>query len=161
MERKSFEDMRCSVAQCLEIVGEWWSMLIVRDAFRGLHRFDEFQERLGIARNMLSARLQKLVEFGILDKQPYQTNPPRYDYVLTEKGRALWPVITSLRQWGDTYAAPNGPPVQVTHKACGHQSEFVLTCAHCGERVTHSDIEVAPGPGAPGVQRKPRRKRSA
>ena len=157
MERKSFEDMRCSVAQCLEIVGEWWSMLIVRDALRGVRRFDEFQERLGIARNMLSARLQKLVEFGVLEKQAYQDNPPRYDYVLTEKGRALWPVITSLRQWGDEYAAPNGKPVEVTHKACGQQSEFVLTCAHCGERVTDRDIEVRPGPGS---QRSPRRKRA-
>jgi DNA-binding HxlR family transcriptional regulator len=148
MERKSFEDMRCSVAQCLEIVGEWWSMLVIRDAFRGVRRFDEFQERLGIARNMLSARLHKLVEAGILDKRAYQDNPPRYDYLLTDKGRALWPVITSLRQWGDRYAAPNGPPVEVVHKACGHASELVLTCAHCGERVTQRDIEVKPGPGA-------------
>lgn len=140
VERKSFEGMPCSVAQCLEIIGEWWTMLIVRDAFLGVRRFDDFRERLGIARNVLTQRLAKLVEAGVLDKQLYQDHPPRYDYVLTEKGRDLWPVLTSLRQWGDRYAAPNGPPVEVVHTHCGKASDYVLVCEHCGERVTHRDV---------------------
>src|SRR3954467_7970500 len=104
MQRASFREMHCSVAQCLEIVGEWWTMLIVRDAFLGVHRFDDFRERLGIARNVLAQRLSKLVEVGVLEKRAYQDHPPRYDYVLTDKGRDLWPVLTALRQWGDRYA---------------------------------------------------------
>ena len=102
--------MHCSVAQCLEVVGEWWSLLIVRDAFLGCTRFDQFQERLGISRNILHQRLARLVEAGILEKVAYSEHPPRYDYRLTAKGRDLWPVLTTMRQWGDKHAAPNGPP---------------------------------------------------
>jgi DNA-binding HxlR family transcriptional regulator len=144
MERKSFENMACSVAQCLEVVGEWWSMLLIRDAFLGVRRFDEFHERLGISRNVLTQRLTKLVEEGVLQKQPYQQNPPRYEYLLTDKGRDLWPVLTSMRQWGDRYAAPNGPHVRVYHRACEHAAGFDLHCAHCGEKVTHRDVRVEP-----------------
>ncbi|MET0387904.1 MAG: helix-turn-helix domain-containing protein [Polyangiales bacterium] len=148
MERKSFEDMRCSVAQCLEIVGEWWTMLVIRDAFLGVRRFDELQTRLGIARNVLAQRLGKLVEAGILEKRPYQEHPPRYDYVLTPKGRDLWPVLTTLRQWGDKHAAPHGAPIEVVHEKCGHVGAWALQCTHCGEPVTHRDVRVRPGPGA-------------
>jgi len=144
MERKSFEDMACSVAQCLEVVGEWWSMLLIRDVFLGVHRFDAFQERLGISRNVLAQRLNKLVEAGVLRKQAYQDNPPRYEYRLTDKGRDLWPVLTALRQWGDKHAAPNGPPVKVTHRACGHAAELELHCAHCGAKVTARDVKAEP-----------------
>jgi DNA-binding HxlR family transcriptional regulator len=148
VEHKSFEEMACSVAQCLELIGEWWTMLVVRDAFMGVRRFDEFQERLGISRNILTQRLSKLVAAGVLSKQPYQDNPPRYDYVLTDKGRDLWPLLTALRQWGDKHAAPHGPPVQVTHKACGKITQLVLSCEHCGERVTARDMTAQRGPGA-------------
>jgi DNA-binding HxlR family transcriptional regulator len=140
VERKSFEDMPCSVAQCLEVVGEWWSMLVIRDAFLGVRRFDDFQSRLGIARNVLALRLAKLVDAGVLAKQPYQDNPPRYDYVLTDKGRDLWPVLTTMRQWGDRHAAPKGPPVRVKHRGCGKVSAFELHCACCGEPVTSADV---------------------
>ena len=150
MERKSFAGMNCSVAQCLEVVGEWWSMLIVRDAFLGVTRFDDFQERLGISRNILNQRLSHLVEAGVLARVPYREHPPRYDYRLTDKGRDLWPVLTSMRQWGDKYAAPEGPPLQVTHKGCGHVSEAVLTCSECGEKIGPRDVRAEPGPGATG-----------
>src|ERR1700732_1229631 len=113
VERKSFSDMRCSVAQCLEVVGEWWSMLIVRDAFLGVTRFDQFQERLGISRKVLNQRRAHLVEAGVLVKVPYSDHPPRHDYRLTDKGRDLWPVVTTMRQWGDKYAAPDGPPLEL------------------------------------------------
>jgi DNA-binding HxlR family transcriptional regulator len=142
VERKSFEDMRCSVAQCLEVVGEWWSMLLVRDAFHGVQRFDDFQARLGISRNVLAQRLAKLVDAGVFDKHAYQDNPARYDYVLTDKGRDLWPVLTALRQWGDRHAAPNGPPVRAVHRACGKAAKFVLTCESCGEPVSSHDVKI-------------------
>ena len=147
VERKSFADMHCSVAQCLEVVGEWWSLLIVRDAFLGCTRFDQFQERLGISRNILHQRLARLVEAGILEKVAYSEHPPRYDYRLTAKGRDLWPVLTTMRQWGDKHAAPNGPPLQVVHKDCGHVSEALLTCSVCGEQIGVRDVRAVSGPG--------------
>jgi len=140
--------MHCSVAQCLEVVGEWWSMLIIRDAFLGVHRFDDFQERLGISRNILNQRLRRLVDEGVLQKVPYSERPPRYEYRLTDKGLALWPVLTAMRQWGDTYAAPDGPPVEVVHKECGHSAQVVATCSSCGEAIGPRDVYAVAGPGA-------------
>jgi DNA-binding HxlR family transcriptional regulator len=148
MERKSFAGMHCSVAQCLEVVGEWWSMLILRDAFLGVTRFDDFQERLGISRNILNQRLNHLVERGVLDKVLYSEHPPRYDYRLSDKGRDLWPVLTAMRQWGDCYQAPDGPPLQLIHKACGEISDAVMVCAGCGELIGPRDVRAVPGPGA-------------
>ncbi len=147
MERKSFSDMHCSVAQCLEVVGEWWTLLIVRDAFLGVTRFDEFQERLGIARNVLNQRLARLVEAGVLAKVPYSEHPPRFDYRLTERGRDLWPVINAMRQWGDKYAAPEGPPLRLIHQECGQISEPQLVCSSCGEPIGARDVKAIPGPG--------------
>ena len=148
MRRKSFEDMRCSVAQCLEVVGEWWTMLIVRDAFFGVTRFDDFQERLGIARNVLAQRLDHLVRAGVLHRVPYQNHPARHEYRLTDKGRDLWPVLTAMRQWGDTWAAPNGAPVEIVHEACGHVATADLTCSNCGERLEARQVRPVRGPGA-------------
>jgi DNA-binding HxlR family transcriptional regulator len=148
MERKSFADMHCSVAQCLEVVGEWWSMLIVRDVFLGVTRFDEFQERLGISRNILNQRLNHLVDSGVLEKVPYREHPPRYEYRLTDKGRDLWPVLTALRQWGDKYAAPDGPPLRVIHRNCGHVADATMVCSVCGEPMEARDVRAEPGPGA-------------
>jgi DNA-binding HxlR family transcriptional regulator len=147
MERKSFADMHCSVAQCLEVVGEWWSMLIVRDAILGVTRFDQFQERLGISRNILIQRLSSLVDAGVLTKLPYSDHPPRYDYQLTDKGRDLWPVLTTMRQWGDKYAAPDGPSLRVRHTSCGRISQAVLTCSYCGEPIDVDDVRAVAGPG--------------
>jgi DNA-binding HxlR family transcriptional regulator len=147
VERKSFAGMHCSVAQCLEVVGEWWSMLIIRDAFLGVTRFDQFQARLGISRNILNQRLARLVDEGILDKVVYSEHPPRYDYRLTTKGRDLWPVLTAMRQWGDQYAAPHGPPLQLVHESCGQVSEAVMVCSACGERLAPRDVRAVPGPG--------------
>jgi DNA-binding HxlR family transcriptional regulator len=147
MERKSFSDMHCSVAQCLEVVGEWWTLLIVRDAFLGVTRFDEFQERLGISRNVLNQRLTRLVEDGVLTKVPYSEHPPRFDYRLTERGRDLWPVINAMRQWGDKHAAPNGPPLRLIHQECGRISEPQLVCSTCHEPVGVRDVKAISGPG--------------
>jgi DNA-binding HxlR family transcriptional regulator len=148
VERKSFSDMHCSVAQALEVVGEWWSMLIIRDAFLGVARFDDFQERLGISRNVLNQRLAHLVEHGVLAKVPYSEHPPRFDYRLTEKGRDLWPVLTTMRQWGDKHAAPSGPPLELIHHSCGEISEAQLVCSGCGEPIGPRNVEAVAGPGA-------------
>jgi len=150
MQRTSFRDMNCSVAQCLEVVGEWWSLLIVRDAFLGVTRFDDFQARLGISRNVLNQRLSHLVEEGVLERVPYQERPTRWDYRLTEKGRDLWHVMTAMRQWGDRWAAPEGAPVQLVHRACGHVSEAVPTCSECGEALHARAMRAVAGPGLRG-----------
>jgi DNA-binding HxlR family transcriptional regulator len=147
MERKSFSEMHCSVAQCLEVMGEWWTMLIVRDAFLGIRRFDQFQERLGISRNILNQRLNSLVEHGVLEKVQYNEHPPRYEYKLTAKGRDLWPVVTAMRQWGDKYAAPEGPPLRMVHEGCGKTTVAVLTCANCGERLNRREVRLIRGRG--------------
>ncbi|MRH90622.1 transcriptional regulator [Nocardia sp. SYP-A9097] len=148
MRRTSFEDMNCSIAQCLEVVGEWWTLLIVRDALFGITRFDDFRTRLGIARNVLTQRLEHLVEQGVMSREPYQENPVRYDYRLTDKGRALWTVVTAMRQWGDTWAAPDGPPIESVHKTCGHVMTVQPVCSECGETMHTRDIRLQSGPGA-------------
>jgi DNA-binding HxlR family transcriptional regulator len=148
VQRTSFEGLNCSVAQCLEVVGEWWSLLIVRDAFLGVTRFDDFQARLGISRNILTHRLNNLVDDGVLRRVPYQDHPPRSEYRLTDKGRDLWLVVTAMRQWGDRWAAPEGPPVRIRHAACGQVVEAVPVCSECGEPLEARSVTVVPGPGA-------------
>lgn len=153
MQRKSFESMNCSVAQCLEVIGEWWSMLIVRDAFLGIRRFDEFQSRLGISRNILTTRLAALVDAGVLDKVPYQERPVRHEYRLTDKGRDLWPVLTTMRQWGDKWAAPDGPPLELVHVPCGQVTVVTHTCGSCGGAIDHRSVRAIAGPGASSMPR--------
>ena len=148
MRRTSVRDMNCSIAQCLEVVGDWWTMLIVRDLFLGVRRFEEIQRRLGIARNVLSQRLDLLVDNEIITRRQYQDHPVRHEYVLTKRGRDLWPVIEAMRQWGDTWSAPNGPPVEIVHDGCGHRTHVVPSCASCGEPLTVADVHAVPGPGA-------------
>jgi len=148
VRRTSFADMPCAIARTLEVVGEWWSLLIVRDAFLGVTRFDDWQRRLGIARNVLAARLDRLVEEGVFERRRYQDNPPRHEYLLTDKGRDLAPVLQALRSWGDHYApTPDGPTTVLVHDACGHAARPVPHCSACGERLGR-DVHVEAGPGA-------------
>ncbi len=119
MRRKSHADMNCSVAQALDIVGDPWTLLIVRDALWGFRRFNDFQERLGIPRNTLTTRLAHLVDAEVVTKEPYQDNPERFEYRLTEKGRALAPVIVSLLTWGDAWAGLPEPPLALTDRDTG------------------------------------------
>ncbi len=140
--------MTCSVAQCLDVVGEWWSLLIVRDAFLGVTRFDDFQARLGISRNILTQRLNHQVANDVLKRVAYSEHPPRSEYRLTAKGRDLWHVVTAMRQWGDKWAAPDGPPVETMHTACEQIVTAVPTCSHCGERLDARSVVALPGPGA-------------
>jgi DNA-binding HxlR family transcriptional regulator len=140
--------MNCSIAQALEEIGEWWTLLIVRDLQLGVTRFDDFQARTGISRNVLADRLAKLVETGVVTKVAYQQNPERFDYRLTEKGKDLWTVVNALREWGDKWEAPDGPPVELEHRACGQRVHSVLTCSHCGETLERNNVRARPGPGA-------------
>ena len=123
-------------------------MLIIRDAFLGVTRFDRFHERLGISRNILTDRLDNLVEHGVLERHPYQENPVRYDYALTEKGQDLWLVLTAMRQWGDKWEAPDGAPVVLSHDSCGHISEVVPDLLALRRDVVWGSRQVLPGPGA-------------
>lgn len=133
--------MKCSVARTLEVVGEWWTMLVIRESFNGVRRFDDFQARLGIARNVLATRLQGLVDQGILERRLYQERPARYEYRLTEKGRDLYPVLLSLMRWGDKHTAGGeGPPVRLTHD-CGHDPEAVLACSTCGKALVPREVK--------------------
>jgi DNA-binding HxlR family transcriptional regulator len=147
VRRTSFEDMNCSIAQCLEVVGEWWSLLIVREAFLGVSRFDDLHQRLGMSRSVLTDRLEDLVNHGVLKRVAYQEHPTRYDYRLTDKGRDLWHVVTAMRQWGDRWAAPDGPPVEMIHKGCGHVADAVPVCSVCGEQLDARAVRVLAGPG--------------
>ena len=145
-ERTSYRDFACSTAQSLEIVGEWWTLLIIRDVFFGIHRFDDFQRRLGVSRSVLTNRLNRLVDEGILATREYQSRPPRVEYVLTDKGADLFPVLVALQQWGDRWASPE-PPVVLRHRGCGKLSRPHLVCSACGDRVRAADMEAEPGPG--------------
>jgi len=149
MRRASFEGMNCSIAQTLEIVGEHWTLLVLRDSFLGVRRFDDFVARLGIARNVLASRLDTLVDAGILERRPYDEARRRYDYVLTTKGLALWPVLTALRQWGDEWILGGGnEPILIEHRECGHLSHAVMTCDSCGQKLDAGSVLAVPGPGA-------------
>lgn len=149
MKKVSFADMHCSVAQALEVIGEWWTLLILRDAFLGITRFDDFATRLGISRNVLTARLDTLVGHDVLTRVPYDEARGRYDYRLTDKGRALFPVLTALREWGDEWILGEGnEPLVVEHAACGRVARSVLTCDHCHEELTTRNVRARRGPGA-------------
>ena len=143
MLKNTYEGQVCSIARSLELIGERWTLLIVRDIFRGHRRFDALQRDLGIARNVLANRLDRLVEEGILEKRPYEERPPRYEYFLTEKGIDLWPVLVSLVKWGDKHEpGMDGPPVVVRHKECGGEIDDHFTCEECGTRVWARDCYV-------------------
>ena len=126
----------CSIARTLEVIGDRWTMLILRDAFRGVRRFDAFQRDLGIARNLLTDRLTKLVEHGVLEKQLYQDHPPRYEYRLTRKGIDLSPALVALMRWGDKWLADGEPPVSLLHDRCGTPLDQAFLCWSCDETVT-------------------------
>jgi len=124
----------CSVARALSVVGERWTLLILRDAFLGTRRFDQFQSRLGITRHRLSERLGKLVDQNVLTRVRYNDKPPRYEYRLTRKGLGLYPVLMTLGNWGDSWMdRGEGVPVDYFHQRCGHKTQPVLTCSECGE----------------------------
>jgi DNA-binding HxlR family transcriptional regulator len=147
--RSDYDEQTCSIARTLEFVGERWSLLIIREAFLGTRRFDHFQRTLGIARNVLQSRLERLTAGGIMRRVAYQERPPRYEYRLTRKGVDLWPVIVSLMQWGDRHAAPAGPPVVLQHDGCGGAVDDRRRCTRCGADLEAWDVVAVRGSGAP------------
>jgi DNA-binding HxlR family transcriptional regulator len=130
----------CSVARTLEVVGEKWALLAIREVFLGSRRFEEMVTNIGAPRDTLAARLRTLVSHGILERRRYSDHPPRHEYVLTDAGRDLYPVILSLMQWGDRHRPlESGPPMPLDHR-CGHRLEPRWDCAHCGERIEAREV---------------------
>ena len=148
MQHKNLTAVQCPIARSLAKVGEWWSILILRDAFAGLSRFDHFQKGLGIAPNMLTRRLKTLVEEGLLERRAYSANPPRYEYLLTQKGRDFRPVLWALLAWGNKHLAPEGESTVIVDAQTGERAEPVLVDARTGRLLRSPDFKVAPGPAA-------------
>jgi DNA-binding HxlR family transcriptional regulator len=144
---RTYDTQNCSAARALELVGERWSLLIIRDALFGHTRFGDFQRSLGMAPNILAARLDSFVAAGLMERQRYSEHPQHYEYLLTSKGRDLAPVIVALTAWGDQHAAPDGPPIIYEHTACGSQIHQQIHCAACDEQVRNTDIGIRSGPG--------------
>lgn len=148
MRRKSFGNLQCPIARSLERVGEWWSILILRDAFLGSTRFEQFQRNLDIAPNMLTRRLNALVESGLLERRRYTERPPRDEYVLTERGRDFRPVLWALLAWGNKHFAPEGPSVVIVDAETGALADPVLIDRNSGRVLTPPAFRSAPGPAA-------------
>ncbi|MEU4702652.1 winged helix-turn-helix transcriptional regulator [Nonomuraea dietziae] len=153
---KTYESQACSIARSLEVIGERWSPLIIRDAlFAGATRFSDFQRNLGIATNILKARLDGFVEAGIMRRHRYSEQPELYEYVVTDKGRALAPALVALSEWGDRWASDREPPIIYTHAVCGTGVTQQTVCAHCGRVDDPAEIQSTIGPGMPS-ERLPR-----
>jgi DNA-binding HxlR family transcriptional regulator len=136
-----YTNERCSIAATLEVVGDPWTLLILRDAFVGVKRFEQWQERLGVARNVLAARLKSLVGHGVMEARRYSERPPRQEYVLTAKGRALSPVLLTMAEWGDQHVYGVGKgPVHFVHKTCGHDFHPRIACEACGDVIDGRDL---------------------
>jgi DNA-binding HxlR family transcriptional regulator len=154
MHRKSFGNMSCPVARSLERVGEWWSILILRDALHGMTRFDQFQKSLGIAPNMLTRRFNALVEAGLMERRRYSDHPPRDEYLLTARGRDFRPVLVALLAWGNRHFAPEGASVLLVDAETGVPVDPVLVDRATGRPITTADHRYAPGPAADARLRK-------
>ena len=161
MLKRDYPTQYCPVASTLEVIGERWTLLIVRDVFLGIRRFDDIQRDLGVARNVLQVRLERLVEEGILVKRPYQERPLRCEYRLTEKGADLWPVLVALLQWGDRYALEGERPMILQHRGCGGELDDRRRCPACGADVTVTEaVAIRTGARRPGPRRTPRWRRA-
>ena len=145
---RTYDQENCSAARALEVVGERWSLLIIRNAmFAGSTRFTEFQRQLGIATNTLSSRLDRFVESGLMETRPITGDNEVREYVLTPKGLDLLPVIVALSKWGDRWAAPDGPPILYEHEGCGGRVHLHLTCDECNDEPVPAEVAGRPGPG--------------
>lgn len=156
MKWQDVGELRCPIARALAIIGDRWTVLILRNAFMRMRRFDDFQGALGIPRHILSQRLKRLVEAKVLAREPYQQGPVRYEYRLTERGRELYPVIMTLAAWGNKWLDEGqGPFLVYTHTECGHVFQPVLSCSECGHVVRPQQVQVGAGPALfapPAVQ---------
>lgn len=149
MQRTRFGDMACSIARTLDVIGEPWSPLILRNVYVGVTRFEQLQQSLGISRKVLAERLKWLVENGVLERRAYSARPPRHEYTLTVKGMELCDLLLVMARWGDRWTAGEaGPPVLYRHHACGEIGHAELHCSACGRPMHATDVDVLPGPGA-------------
>ncbi|MDX6706513.1 MAG: hypothetical protein QOI48_2359 [Solirubrobacteraceae bacterium] len=139
---RTYSDQDCSVARALEVVGERWTILILRDALRGVHRFDDFQRSLGVARNVLHTRLLRLVDEGLLERRQYQEHPPRHEYRLTPRGEDLWPVLLALMEWGDRHRSEGEASPQAVHRNCGGTLTQRCLCSACEAQIEVDDVEL-------------------
>lgn len=145
MPRKSLAHLECSVANTVEVISDAWTVLVLRDVFLGVRRFDEFVASLGIARNTLTDRLDRLVAAGMLETRPYQERPLRHEYLLTGQGKDLFDVLMTLWAYGERWNPPSDPDHQrAVHVDCGHQADAVAHCGHCGERLTRRTVRIEP-----------------
>lgn len=149
MQRTAFGEMACSIARTLDVIGEPWSPLVLRNVFIGINRFDQLQESLGISRKVLTERLKWLVEHGVLAREEYSSRPPRFEYQLTEAGTELVELLMVMVRWGDRWlAGADGPPVLYRHHACGEISHVELHCSVCDKPMNATNIDVLTGPGS-------------
>jgi DNA-binding HxlR family transcriptional regulator len=148
MKHNKLDDLNCSIANALDLIGEWWTILILREAFFGTRRFEDFQQHLGIARNILTARLKKLCDGGILDRVPIKEGAKRHEYRLTPKGRDLYPMLIALTQWGDRWLHETGAPVKFVEQATGEEIAEVAILSRDGRTLDARELVLMPGPGA-------------
>ncbi len=153
MQRKSFTEMTCPIARTLERVGEWWSILILRDAFAGVTRFDAFQQSLGIGTNTLTRRLNALVDSGLLQRRAYSTSPPRHDYVLTPRGQDFRPVLLAMLAFGNNHLTPDGQTVLIVDTETGEPADPIVVDRRSGQPLAEPRFRLAPGPAAKGDTR--------
>jgi DNA-binding HxlR family transcriptional regulator len=157
MPKQQFADISCSIARAVDVIGQRWTPLIVRDLFAGMTKFEDIRRDLGIASNILAARLDDLERHGVVERRQYQSAPARHEYVLTEKGKDLYPIVATLLAWGDKWrSAPDGPPALTVHTDCGQVTTAKTVCAECGGELNAGNVIPARGPGAkpgPGTAR--------
>ena len=150
MRRTDTSGWPCTIARSADVLGDHWNLLIIRQACLGTRRFDDFQVSLGIGRNILSQRLARLVDEGLLGKVEYQAHPPRHEYRLTDKGRDVYPILTAMAAWGDQWlTGPEGTPLVLHHTACDHDLHAVVVCSHCDAPLDVREVRATPGPGFP------------
>jgi DNA-binding HxlR family transcriptional regulator len=155
VKRTRFASWPCSIARTVDLLGDWWTPLVLREAFYGTKRFDDFERILGIGRNVLTQRLNRLVDEDVLERVPYQDRPLRHEYVLTEKGRELFPILAAINRWGDRWlASVAGAPIVLHHTTCDHDTHALVVCEYCREPLDLDDIAPRLGPGFPERQRK-------
>jgi DNA-binding HxlR family transcriptional regulator len=150
MKWDTLEEEPCSVARTIAVIGDRWSLLILRECFLRTRRFEAFQSALGITRHLLAERLRKLVRFGVLRRLPYQESPKRHEYILTQKGLDLYPIMMAIVHWGDTHMVDQrGRPVLHEHRMCGKTFDPVMVCSQCHAPLAPKEVQVRPGPGSP------------